>query len=147
MSALRRTVATAIAGAGAVWILPAGVGHAAPMPVHGPAAKPIPATTPVPGTACTYGQTEKALAGNDPQVWAKITEDAHYRGHFQEGIMLTAKQRKAKDDEWRKAHPAETVGLEAAEAVGVFGTPGEAAKGRARFGAALDKARATCASF
>lgn len=145
--ALGHKISAALLGVGAASLLATGVANAAPTVVHGPPAKHIPASTPVPGTNCTYGQASAALAKEDPKLWAKITKDSHYRAHFQEGIMLTKKQRDAKDEQWRQANPVQSAALEAAEKMGAFGTPGQSAKDRQQFSAALDRARATCASF
>ncbi|GAB09192.1 hypothetical protein GOARA_031_00170 [Gordonia araii NBRC 100433] len=147
MSSLCQKITAAVVGVGAASILSAGIAHAAPTPVHGPPPKTIPKSTPIPGANCTYGQAEKALAKQDPKVWAKITKDDHYRSHFQQDIVRTKAQREAKAEEWRKAHPVETVALEAAERAGVFGDPVQSAKDRATFGEAIDRARANCAKF
>ncbi|GED96516.1 hypothetical protein [Gordonia crocea] len=143
----RRTFVLGVLGAGAATIVSAGVAVAAPIPVHGPPATKIPDSAPVKGTDCTYGQAKKAIAAQDPAVWKKITTDNHLRGHFQQDIQLTAKQRAARDAQWRKVHPVETAALETAENAGVFGDPVKSAKERKEFGAAIDRARAACAQF
>lgn len=148
-TSLRRTLAAAALGIATAATVSVGMGmaHAAPTPVHGPAAKKIPDATPVPGANCNYGQAKAAIAAQDPKVWAKITTDGHYRAHFQQDIMLTAQQREARDAKWRADHPVETVALQTAEKAGAFGDPVKSAAERKQFGAAVDRARANCSRF
>ena len=97
MGALRRKAAVVLAGAGAVSLLTAGAAGAVPglTPTHGPQPKPVPQSTMVPGTGCTLGQVEKALAKEDPSGWEEINEAPPLKANFERIIVLTPEQRAA----------------------------------------------------
>lgn len=99
-STLRRRFGVAVAGAGAAALLMGGgVANAAPM--HTAPSQ----STKVPGTSCSLGQVERALAKEDPALWSKINANPRRKQHFEQMIVMTPQQRKAKRDQFKKNHP------------------------------------------
>lgn len=143
-----RILATTAAGVGAASILAAGVANAAPIPAHGPAAKPVPKSTMVPETSCTLGQVEKALAKEDPATWSKINKTPERRAHFESMVVLTKEQRKAKMKEWKRAHPTETAVITFLKDNNIsFHSPQERAQMKAKRKATMERVKATCGKF
>ncbi|GED96517.1 hemophore-related protein [Gordonia crocea] len=146
MTALRHKVAAAIVGVGAVSVLATGVANAAP--VHGPAPKPVPKSTPVPETNCTLGQVEKALAKEDPAAWKKINKNPQHRARFEQMVVLTKEQRKEKKAEWKRAHPTEAGIVQFLKDNNIsMHSPQEKAKMKAERKATMEKVKATCSKY
>jgi hemophore-related protein len=145
MGALRRKAAVVLAGAGAVSLLTAGAAGAVPgvTPVHGPQPKPVPQSTMVPGTGCTLGQVEKALAKEDPSGWEEINEAPPLKANFERIIVLTPEQRAAKKAQWQKEHPTEAAVVQFLRDNNMFDAPQEKIERKATW----QRVKATCAKY
>lgn len=140
-STLRRRLGVAVAGAGAAAVLMTGAGAATAAPMH---PKPGPAhvapSQKVPGTSCTVVQVERALAKEDPALWAKINANPMRKKHFEHWLVMTPQQRKDKRAEFRKKHPNAAQWMKNHHKK--F-TPAE----RAKMKALKAKVKATCGQF
>ncbi len=145
MSALSQKVAATIVGVGAVSVLAAGAANAHP---GGPAPKPVPQSTKVPETNCTLGQVEKALAKEDPAAWKKINSSPEKRARFENMVVLTQDQRKAKKEEWKRNHPVQAGVKQFMKDNNLsFHSPQERAKMKQERKATMEKVQATCSQY
>ncbi|MFT4199767.1 hypothetical protein [Gordonia sp. (in: high G+C Gram-positive bacteria)] len=146
MTAMRHRIATVALGVGAASLLATGAAQAAP--VHGPDLKPVPKSTPVPETSCTLGQVEKALAKEDPAIWKKINKSPQHRNRFENMVVLTKEQRKAKKAQWKRAHPTEAAAFDFLKDNNIsFHSPQQKAQMKAKRKATMAKVKATCGQF